>query len=262
MEQVQNQGLSDLDAYSQARPTISERLAIYEAATLADATNCPLSILHISSGDALQAGLEVQAMYPHLDIKLETTLHHLGLTTTTGGGVLGKVNPPIRGEDDIETLWEAAANGFLDRVASDHACNPQDLKGGQMWSANPGFGGASLIYPIMLSEGYHNRGISLSRIAQLVALNPARSHGLFPRKGAIAIGADADLAIIDLETEKEVGTEDMNSAQDYTPFAGMRLKGWPTDTIVRGIPVMRDGIIVGQPGVGEYIKRPVTLHGH
>ena len=261
MEEVQARNLSDLEAHSLARPTISERLAIYEAATLADATDCPISILHISSGDALQAGLEVQAMYPGVDIKLETTLHHLGLTTMTGGGVLGKVNPPLRGEEDVETLWEAAANGSLDRVVSDHACNPTALKGGQMWTANPGFGGASLIYPLMLSEGYHKRGVSLARIAELVALNPARSHGLFPTKGTITIGADADLAIVDLELERVVGAEGMNSAQDYTPFAGMRLKGWPTDTLVRGTPVLRDGRIVAQPGVGRYIKRPVALHG-
>ncbi|MDO8490689.1 MAG: amidohydrolase family protein, partial [Dehalococcoidia bacterium] len=161
---------------------------------------------------------------------------------------------------DVEALWQAVAGGKIDTVVSDHACITKAIKGADMWAAPPGFGGTSLMLPLLLSEGYHKRGLSLTRIAELTALNPSICHGLYPKKGSIVIGGDADFAIVDLEKEQRVSTALLNSAQDYTPFEGALLKGWPVRTMLRGETVFEDGAITGRPGYGEYVKRPVALH--
>ncbi len=256
IEQVKVTGAADLRAYHQARPALSERLSINEAAVLASATGCPVNLLHLSSGEALAAGVEARGRYPQIDIHIETTLHHLALTYETAGDIKGKVNPPIRGQDDVEALWRGVFAGQVNWVGSDHAACMSSLKGSDLWHAQPGFGGTSLFYPVLMSEGYHKRGLPLGRVAELVSANPARAYGLFPRKGTIAPGSDADLAIIDPEKEVVVESSMLLSAQDYTPFEGIRLKGWPVRTILRGETVYEKGRAVGEPR-GKYLKRPL-----
>ncbi len=186
-------------------------------------------------------------------------MHHLALTygMLEGKGLGGKVNPPIRGEDDVEALWEAVRAGELQWVASDHACCMEDAKGDDLWPALPGFGGTALLYPVMISEGHHRRGLSLERIVDLVSTAPAKAYGCHPRKGTISIGADADLALIDLEREQTVTPEVLHSAQDHTPFNGIAVKGWPVRTMLRGRTVFLDGEVTA-PASGEYLHRPVT----
>jgi len=260
IERVKREGLTGLRGYSEARPPLTERLSIHEAAILADATGCPVNLLHLSSRDALQAGVDVRRQYPAHDIKLETTLHHLALTYDTAGGIKGKVNPPIRTAADATFLWEGIKNGTVDTVVSDHACCGEEHKReDDLWGSLPGFGGSSLLYPILISEGCHKRGIEPARVAELASANPARNFGLFPRKGTIALGADADFAIIDMEKEQPITVDLCLSAQDHTPFEGFIAKGWPIQTIVRGQLVFDHGK-VKSPSRGEYIKRPVALH--
>ncbi len=260
LSEMKRQEHADLQAFSAARPPLAERLAIQEAGVLAQATRCPINLLHLSSREAIQAALTLRRECPDLDIVCEVTLHHLTLTEAIGFGVLGKVNPPLRTREDVEFLWRAIAHGHVDTVVSDHACLTRAMKGEEMWSALPGFGGTSLLYPLMISEGFYKRGLPLERIADLVAQNPARAHGLWPQKGTIAVGSDADLTIIDMEKEQVVNPEILNSVQDFTPFEGMLVKGWPILTLIRGHVVFEKGRVVGRPGIGRFIKRPIGLH--
>lgn len=259
MDEVKQLGLDNLEAYHRSRPPLSERLSMAEAVLLGDETLCPLNLLHLSSREAIAAGSQAKRDYPHLDIRLETTVHHLALTYDTAGGVRGKVNPPIRSEDDREALWDAVLDGSLDTVVSDHACCSEEKKGKDLWKALPGFGGSALLYPYLISAGHHQRGLCLTRIAELLSANPARAFGLYPRKGTIAVGYDADLTIVDLEHEQQVTTELLHSSQDFTPFAGMLIKGWPVHTVLRGQRVFSGGEVLGTPR-GAYIKRPTGLH--
>jgi dihydroorotase (multifunctional complex type) len=260
IEEVKQKGMKGLRAYSEGRPPLSERLSVYEAAVLADATGCPINLLHLSSQQALQAGIETRRKYPHLNVVLETTLHHLALTYDTGGGVKGKVNPPIRTRQDSDYLWWGIATGEIDTVASDHACCfEEDKKEDDLWSSLPGFGGSSLLYPILISEGFHKRGVPLTRIAELASANPARSFGLYPRKGSLTVGSDADFAVVDLERSMKVAKEALHSAQDFTPFEGLLLKGWPTDTILRGQVLYSESGIVARAANGEYVRRPADF---
>lgn len=257
MQRVRQQGLAGLRAYSESRPPLTERLSIQEAGVLADATRCPVNLLHLSSRAAIEAGIDVRRRHPELDVVLEATLHHLCLTYDSGAGLKAKVNPPIRSDADREALWAALLSGEIDTVVSDHACCMEENKQGDTWTALPGFGGTSLLYPVLLSEGVRKRGLSLARAVELASADPARHFGLYPQKGTIAIGADADLTLVDLDRTQRVTVKGAHSAQDHTPFAGVELTGWPETTLLRGQVVFDAGAIQGAPG-GRFLKRPVT----
>lgn len=259
IDEVKRTGLGGLEGYHKARPPLTERLSMAEAVILADASRCPVNLLHLSSRDAITAASEAKRDYPHLDIRLETTLHHLALTYATAGGMVGKVNPPIRSEEDRQALWRAVVDGRIDTVVSDHACCFEEQKGEDLWKALPGFGGTALLYPYLISEGHHRRGLPLTRVAELAGANSARAFALYPRKGTIAPGSDADLAVIDPDMELTVAPEVLQSAQDFTPFAGIKVRGWPTHTILRGQVVYANGKITSKP-LGHYIRRPVGMH--
>jgi len=113
---------------------------------------------------------------------------------------------------------------------------------------------------VLVTEGYHKRGLSLQRIAELSAADPARSHNLYPKKGTIAVGSDADLAIVDIESEKAVTLQNLFTAQEFSPELGMRFKGWNRTTVLRGKVIFDQGRILAEPGSGRFIKRPVKLH--
>jgi allantoinase len=255
MARAQDAALQGARAWHEARPPLTERLSVHEAALLADATRCRVNLLHLSSAEALRGALEVRSLYPTLDVRCETTLHHLVLTHDMLDGTGGKVNPPIRTSDDVEALWAAVIRGDIDWVASDHACCMESQKGDDVWPALPGFGGTALLYPVMLSEGFHRRGLALARIAELVSASPARAFGCYPRKGSLAIGADADLVIVDVEREQTVTPELLHSAQDHTPFEGVAVKGWPVQTLLRGVTAFHHGELVGPP-MGRFVHRP------
>jgi len=259
-EVIERPSGNPLKDYSDARPPWQEELAIHEVAIMAKYTNCPVNLLHLSSQKAVEAGIEVSSRYPHLYFLLEGTLHHLGLSNDMDLGQLAKVNPPIRSRDNVEFLWRSVLDDTIKTVVSDHACVTKEIKKGDLWTSLPGFGGTSLMFPILVTEGYHKRGLPLHRIAELSSSNPAKAHNLYPKKGALMVGSDADLAIVDIDQEKEVTLDRLFTAQDFSPEEGMKLKGWADCTILRGRVIFDKGKVTGKPGYGEYIKRPVKLH--
>ena len=248
--------------YSDARPPWQEELAINEVAIISRHTNCPVNLLHLSSIAAVEAGLDVSQRYPETPFLLEGTLHHLGLSNDMPLEQKAKVNPPLRSEQDVNFLWQAVLADKIKTVVSDHACATLEKKQGDLWNSLPGFGGTSLMFPVLVTEGYHKRGLPLHRIAELSSANPARYHNLYPKKGAIMVGSDADFAIIDIDSEKEVTLENLFTAQEFSPELGMKFKGWPDYTILRGQVIFENGKVVGKPGNGKFIKRPVKLHNN
>jgi dihydropyrimidinase/allantoinase len=246
--------------YSNARPPWQEELAINEVAIMARYTDCPVNLLHLSSQKAVEAGLDVARRYPEIPFLLEGTLHHLGLSNEMDLEQKAKVNPPIRSKTDVDFLWQSLIEDKIKTVVSDHACPPLERKEGDLWTCMPGFGGTSLMFPVLVTDGYHKRGLPLHRIAEVSAANPARYHNLYPKKGAIMVGSDADLAIVDIDTEKEVTLENLHTAQQFSPELGMKFKGWTDSTILRGDIIFDKGQITAKPGTGSYVKRPVKLH--
>ncbi|MFQ3680631.1 dihydroorotase [Roseiflexus sp.] len=250
----------DLAAYSAARPPHSEAIAISIVGALAHAAGLKqVNILHISSREAMEAALRCRAVYPEINFGLEVTVGHLLLDTNCPMGVLAKVNPPIRPREDVEYLWEKMLDGTVQWVVTDHANCPRDLKVAStdpdnIWLAKAGFGGSEYLLPALFSEGAR-RGLSPNRIASLVAGYPARRFGL-SRKGDIAVGYDADLALLDPAERWTIRAADSLSAQGYTPFEGIDVTGRVKYTFVRGNVVFADGKIVGEPK-GQYLRRPM-----
>jgi allantoinase len=258
---VQKQGASGLSAYSAARPPHAEGLAVCVAAYLAHETECVnVNLLHLSSRKALEAAAAMRHTFPHVDFRREVTVGHLLLDVDAPAGAYAKVNPPIRPREDVEFLWGAVLGGDVDWIVSDHACCAEEVKGaggggGDIWLAKSGFGGTEYLLAGVFSEG-RRRGLSLHRIAELLAENPARRYGLLT-KGDIAVGLDADLALLDPDRRVTVNAAESPSGQGYTPFEGHELTGQVTATFLRGALAFEDGRMVGAPR-GRYQRRPTS----
>jgi len=257
---VQDEGkLDGLRAYSAARPPHSEGLAICIASYLAHETDCVnINLLHLSSRKAVDAALKMAEAFPQVNFRREVTIGHLVLDYDAPAGAKAKVNPPIRSRDDVEYLWDALLAGKIDWVVSDHACCRHELKVSaasphDIFLAKSGFGGTEYLLSALLTEG-RKRGLALHRIAELTSFNPARRFGL-QRKGDIAPGYDADIALVDPDRTFKVSASESESTQGYTPFEGVELCGKVRSTYLRGHLVYHDGKIVGEPR-GRYLRRP------
>jgi dihydropyrimidinase len=147
------------------------------------------------------------------------------------------------------------ADGTVDTIGSDHAARRKEKKTGTIWTSAAGFPGTGAILPVLLSEGFHRRGLPLARIVELTSYNPARIFGLYPRKGHLEVGADADLVIVDLDRERVCDGSTFQSHADYSLYDGRTLKGWPVLTMLRGQVIAEDGRVVGKPGAGRYLSR-------
>jgi allantoinase len=256
-----DKSLKGLAAYSAARPQHSEGLAVFIASYLANETALPnINLLHLSSRKAVQAALMMADAFPHIDFKREVTIGHLMLDISSAAAELAKVNPPIRPREDVEFLWQALLAGELDWVVSDHACCRQEMKipkryFGNIWMAKSGFGGTEYLLPSLVSEG-SRRGMSYNHMAQVTSWNPARRYGL-NRKGDIAQGFDADIALVDPARTWTISAKNSPSTQGYTPFEGLELSARVEETFLRGKLICQDGNVIGKPQ-GDYLFRPTA----
>jgi allantoinase len=256
-----DKSLKGLAAYSASRPQHSEGLAVFIASYLANETALPnINLLHLSSRKAVQAALMMADVFPHIDFKREVTIGHLMLDIGSKAAELAKVNPPIRPREDVEFLWQALLAGELDWVVSDHACCRHEMKVpkryfGNIWMAKSGFGGTEYLLPSLVSEGTR-RGMSYNHMAQVTSWNPAQRYGL-NRKGDIAEGFDADIALVDPARTWTISAKDSPSTQGYTPFEGLELSARVEETFLRGRLIYQDGNVIGKPS-GEYLFRPTV----
>lgn len=257
-----DKSLSGLAAYSASRPQHSEGLAVFIASYLANETALPnINLLHLSSRKAVQAALMMADTFPHIDFRREVTIGHLMLDIHSPAAELAKVNPPIRPREDVEFLWQALLAGELDWVVSDHACCRHEAKipkhyFGNIWMAKSGFGGTEYLLPALVSEGTR-RGMGYNHMARVTSWTPAQRFGL-NRKGDIAEGYDADLALVDPARSWTIHAKDSPSTQGYTPFEGLELSARVEATYLRGEQVYaQDKGVIGKPR-GQYLFRPTA----
>lgn len=258
-KELQAAGRDDLAAWDESRPDWVEADCVHRGILFARQTGAPLYLVHLSSALSLAEVRSARQRWPDARVYVETCPHFLTHTAAMRfePHTLGKINPPLRGPSDVEALWDGLADGAIDTVGSDHCGRRKDKKTGTIWTAAAGFPGTGAILPVLLSEGLHKRGLPIERIVELTSHNPARIFGLYPRKGTLAVGADADLAIVDPNLEKVCDAGTFQSHADYSLYDGWALKGWPVLTMRRGEVVMRDGEVVGGQGGAAYLPRTV-----
>ena len=222
------------------------------AIVLADAAGCPLYIVHITIREGVRIVREARGRGKR--VIGETCPQYLTLTKDFDP-VIGKINPPLRELADSDALWDGLSGGVLSTVGSDHA--PTSLRHKEdLWSAIVGMPGIETSLPALLSEGVNKGRLSLERVVDVTAHQPARVFGLYPKKGTLQAGSDADLVVVDLEEARVVdANKNLHQGSDFSPFDGRTLTGWPVLTVLRGQVVMEGGEVTAAPGTGRFVPR-------
>jgi dihydropyrimidinase len=174
------------------------------------------------------------------------------------------VVPPLRSKSDLQSMWYGLRNSIIDTVGTDHVANTLSLKqgNGDLWTALSGFPGMGTMLPVLLSEGVNKDRITLERLVEVTSYSTAQIFDMYPSKGTIMNGSDADLTIIDLGMQKTVTPDILSSSSDYTIYDGWKLTGWPVTTIVRGRVVMNEGMVDKNAlGYGKLIPR-ISAYWH
>jgi dihydropyrimidinase len=257
-DELMAQGRDDLMAWDESKPRFIEAEAIERALFYGQVTGCQVYIAHVTTKEGLEVVRKYKQKNPR--IHCETCTHYLTFTSLSGLGSLGKTNPPLRQQSDIEALWEGVDDGSIDAVTSDHVGRKKEKKMGTIWKASGGFPGVATTLPILLSEGVHKRGLKIERIAEM-NYKTARIFNLYPTKGTIRIGSDADFTVVDLDLERTLRVKDLKSACDYSLYEGWKIKGWPVITMVRGQVIMKDGEITAKSAKGAFVSRAAAKKG-
>jgi dihydroorotase len=248
-------GRLDPLAHLAARPEVCAIEAVSRAVVFAEWSGARLHIAHKSSKDALYVLREAKRR--GVEVTVETCPQYLLLSTEDHkrlGNVL-RVNPPIREPGHQEALWEALREGVVDMIATDHAPHlPEEKTRASVWQCDCGFPGVETQMPLMLTEV--NRGrMTISDYVRWTSLSPAKAWGLFPNKGVIQPGSDADIVLVDMKREWSIDQSQLFSKSKITPWHGRRVQGGPLLAMVRGRIVMEDGRIVAAPGWGKPVRQ-------
>jgi dihydroorotase (multifunctional complex type) len=249
-------GRNDLKAWDEQSPDFLEAENVSRVIYFAAKAECPVNIVHLSSREGLEI-IRRHRLFHRNPVNVETCAHYLCMTHEDPSGILGKVNPPLRSEADCDALWEGVRDGAIFTVGSDHVPRKRATKDKDIWGASAGFPGLATLLPLLIEDGHYRRGIPLERIAAVTSRNVAALYNI-RSKGAIAVGLDADLAVVDPHTRRTVDHAELASHSDYTPYQGRALRGWPTHTILRGTILVEDGRLTEEAQTrpaGRYLRR-------
>lgn len=250
---IEMTGRQDLAAWDEARPSFCETLDIQRAIAIAELTKAPLYIVHVHAAASLD--VIARAKSNGIDLIAETTPNYLLLNNESSLGPLGKIVPPLTDKISAESLWQGISKGIITCMGTDHCSVTKAMKK-EMWEdALPGMPGMETFLPLMLSEGVNKGRITLEKLVEVLCYNNACVFGLYPQKGAIQIGSDADLVIIDLEKKKKLSVNKKHGLYDYIPYEGWEVKGVPVLTIIRGNVIAKDNELIAKPGAGKVIPR-------
>jgi dihydropyrimidinase len=254
IERVRRLGLEGLPAWHYACPDPAESLAISQVALLSREHRVPVYFAHIGSRGAIRALREARAR--GTDFVAETGPHYLTQTTESPAGPLAKVSPPIRTLDDQAAVWRALQEGLIETIGSDHvAFTLSEKDPGDIWTTRTAFAGTGLILPLLLSEGVARDHMSLQQLVRFTSYNAAKAFGLYPRKGTLLPGADADFVVVDEDHPWRISSKDLLTASDFSIYEGMEVKGAVKSVYVRGTKVFEDGQLLGKAGHGRYLRR-------
>lgn len=251
---AQAAGQRDARAWATSRPPFTEVEPVRRALLLAEETGASIHFVHVSTPGAVREVAAARAR--GVRATLETCPHYLALDEDDLArlGPYGKCAPPLRPRPLVEQLWHEVLAGRVDLVASDHSpCPPEDKERGRddIWQAWGGLHGVQTLLPVLLDEGVHRRGMSLPLLVRLTSAAPARRYGLYPRKGALLVGSDADFVLVNPDAEWTLDAGMLKTRWPISPFVGRRFRGRVESTFLRGTAVCRAGNLVVQPGFGK-----------
>ncbi len=252
--------------HATSRPVAVEREATHRAIALAEIVDVPVMIVHVSNRQSMEEVRRAQRR--GLKVFGETCPQYLVLTERDLDGLNMEgakyvCSPPPRDAASQAACWEGLTQGVFSVFSSDHSPFRYDDPAGKLvprgrtsfrWVPN-GIPGVETRLPILFSEGVVKGRIDINRFVALTATNHAKMYGLYPRKGTIAVGSDADLVIWDAECRRTITHDHLHDASDYTPYEGLEVTGWPALTMVRGTVVVRDGVLHGGEDHGRYLAR-------
>jgi dihydropyrimidinase len=252
-------GHTSLRHYAASRPVVAEVVATQRAVAIAEATGAPVYIVHLSSARALEVCGEAQAR--GVPIYVETRPLYLYLTSerlmeVDGPKYLGQ--PPLREQHDLDALWAGLREGVIHTVCTDHA--PWTLAAKldptlSIAKLRPGVENLQTMIPMLYSEGVRRGRISLNKLVEVTSANAAKLFGLYPRKGTIAVGSDADLVLFNPNLTRTVESSILKSRAGYSVYEGWEIIGWPMLTLRRGEVVFEQDVVRGRPGSGMLLKR-------
>lgn len=247
-------------AHAEWKPNKAEEKAVKKVVQFAEAIKARLHISHMSTAEGVQ--IVRKAKRRGVKVTTETCPHYLTFTRDDmkKQGPYLKMNPSLKGRKDVQALWRGLRHGSVDIVTSEHAPGTREEKEvgwNDIWKAWGGVPAIETMLPVLLSEGVNKRRLSLSTLQRVCSESPAKIFGIYPRKGSIRKGADADLTIVDLKARRKVRAENLHYKVGWTPYEGWTMKGWPILTMRRGEVIYEDEQVVGKPGYAEFI--PMSL---
>ncbi len=251
-DKFREQGRPPKDVFMATRPGLLEAEATHRAMCMAQVAGCPIYIVHVSAAPVLDPIRRAKAA--GWRVVAETCPQYLSLTdeATQELGPLAKIGPPLRTDEDREALWGALGEGVLDIVGSDHA--PKDKQvDDDFFDAPYGSPQTETMLAIVHDEGVNKGRITLPRLAQVMAENPARTFGFYPRKGVLAPGSDADLAVFDPRSRRIISRDNQHSNASYTLYEGREVLGAPVLTMQRGRVIVEEGSLTGELGSGRFL---------
>ena len=238
--ELQNKHSGTLADWELAHPAEAEALAIQTAVYLAGVAGVHLYVVHLSSHEGLDVVRAARAQGRSFTV--ETTTPFLGIASNDQNGFLAKAVPPVRSPAHQAALWQGLLEGSINTVGTDNTSRTRAAKQPEagLHGARPGLPVLGTHLPVLLHFGV-KRGVPLELLVDRATRAPAKTFGLYPRKGTIAVGSDADLVVVDLELERAVSAEDLRGMSDFSPFEGKTRKGWPIATVKSGRVVALQG---------------------
>lgn len=258
MNALAEEELKNMVSLAKVRPPLCEAVAVSDAIYLAERANARLHIVHLSSALGLEALKRGKSFYKN--VTAETCPQYLLLTQDVyenTDGHLYSASPALRSPYDLEALWDALYNEELSMIATDHCPFTREQK---TWKGNfldlpYGLPGVETALPLMFSEGVIKRHLPAGLLVKLLSENPAKIYGLFPKKGALQIGSDADIVILDPNEEWTISASNLHMNTDFSPFEGLKVHGQIYATLSRGEVIFEKGSFKGREGRGKFLRR-------
>ncbi|MFO1281903.1 MAG: amidohydrolase family protein [Burkholderiales bacterium] len=244
--------------YGPSRPGITEAEATFRILSFANVLDCPMYVVHVSTKMAMDV-IKLYRQWNKAPIYAETCTHYLTLTDedTKRLGTLAKVSPPLRGRDDVDAMWDAVRDGSVDVIGSDtagHMLKTKEPRFGNIFSAASGLPGQETMFTVTYDEGFNRRGVALPRLVELMTEKPARIFGLWPRKGALLPGSDADVLIFDPTREHVIQAAQTHTKTDYSMYENRRVLGSPELVMQRGEVLLENGELKVAKGRARFLE--------